>query len=337
MAQFQDSKEFLEKFFGKSGVSFYVVDGEGKILWGDHEESFPIEKLPVECGSYCYRVVKKGDGKNFLISKIGDSSGNDVDMGDLDERVYAVTVVPLENGKFGVLKQDITFFKKIQENLFYKYNLSVITNLAAGIAHEVNNPLTVIQGLIEFYLKTGEDFSREDLEKILKMCNRIKSSISHFMGYFDSTFFEKMECSISQSIENAISLYRNYAKCENVVVEFIKGKDIDIKIERNLLINAILNILNNLGEILRENRGERIEISFYKNGNVVNILFEIDIEKSGDKVEDFIFPYSNFNCKTENMGCGFLIAYWAVKKMGGEFKVFKKVNKLNVNITFPIF
>ncbi len=331
-------EEKLYKFLsGEKKISLFIIDRDKRILWKSNEDEFPVDELPADCGSFCYRVIKGGEKNSFVLSKINPEIGEAFEVEDFNEKVFAITIIPLGGEKLGVLKQDITYFKKFQEDQFYKYNLNVVTNLAAGIAHEVNNPLTVIQGLTELYLRNDKSFSREDMEKILKMCSRIKMSISHFMGYFDSTFFEKVECKVYDLIDRAVKLYKSYVKCEKIDVEIQGNKELAIKVEEKLVINSILNILNNVGELLKGLKGGKIFIDFNRLNDDISIFFRIDAGRDKSmELKELIFPYSNFDCKTESMGCGLLIAYWSIKKIGGNLKILKEKNSIKIDLSFPV-
>jgi len=188
--------------------------------------------------------------------------------------------------------RDITRRKEAEFNLLQSDRMAAIGLLAAGIAHEINNPLTSIAGFSEALLKrmknskskpkknTDDDCFEEYLKIIFNEAYRCKDIIQNLIDYSLKSTESKEALPIANVIDKTVTLVRKHARNLRINIVFnnhltpgfnkIIGNESQIK---HLLLNLLNHSLKIAGQegvigIVVKNRGNLIEILMDVNGTV---------------------------------------------------------------------
>ncbi len=241
-----------------------------------------------------------------------------------------------------LLKENDLRTAQILHEIEYTNKMASIGRLAAGISHEINNPLSIINenaGMIQDILQKSGDFHNKD--KVLKCVNSIFKSvercakITHQLLGFAKRMEPKFEqISLSELINEVVSFVYREAIINNISINVrnLQNEDIILTSDRGLLQQVFVNILNNALEAISENG--RIDISFAR---VENDFVEIKISDTGKGIPEKDLPHifePFFTTKKEyGTGLGLSITYGIVKKLGGTITV---ESQENVGTTFKI-
>ncbi len=195
--------------------------------------------------------------------------------------------------------------------------MASLGELAAGIAHEIRNPLAIICGSAETMKKRGDKETKEEMiNYIIEEADRINAMIRNFLDYAKPKEPKFVRCNIVEVVEKTIGLISPQAKTQNVeVVREFPQKARYIEADPELIQHAFMNIgLNALeameqGGVLRitvlSNQGGRILVKFSDTGKGM----PIEISR---KVFD---PF--FTTKEGGTGLGLSIAHTIVESHGG--------------------
>ncbi len=252
------------------------------------------------------------------------------------------------------VQQELEKIRKQQELLIQKSKLESLGELAAGIAHEINQPLGSISMGIDNLLvkmKSGEiteAYAERKAESLFRDIDRIRNIIEHVRIFSrDQQNAELEPVSVSEVVMNALSLIsRQY---EN------KGIDLQVKYSsKNDLIlgnkykfeQVIMNILSNARYAVMEKskadiKGyeKTIKISTFANRKNCGLVIHDNGTGIPESIIGNIFdPF--FTTKQEEMGTGLglSIIYGIIKEMKGDIKVDSKEGKhTRLVITLPIF
>ncbi|MEW9674465.1 ATP-binding protein, partial [Ammoniphilus sp. 3BR4] len=250
-----------------------------------------------------------------------------------------ITFVPViidgkTNGLFGIY-QDLSEKKRTEELLRKSEKLAVASQLAAGVAHEIRNPLTSIKGFLQLI---EEGLFKPSYMDILKSeLNRIESILNEFLTiakpHQESLFVRSNICNI---LENVIQLMNTNAIMRNIQIVADIDPDIpEIECIENQLIQVFINIIKNAVEA-SENNG-RIIIRVKKEGNqqIVISFQDHGCGISEDRIHKLGEPfYSN---KEKGTGLGLMITYKIIEHHKGTIQVSSKVNKgTTITITLPL-
>lgn len=144
---------------------------------------------------------------------------------------------------------DITEKCRIEAQLLQSGKLAAIGEMAAGIAHELNNPLTAILGNAQLLLRSvpKDDRSYKLLSDIHLCGKRCKTIIQNLLTFSRQDEYVFEDCSVNEAVEQVLGLVGDQIKKQNIMIqkklddsiEFIEGNVQQIgQIILNLLINA---------------------------------------------------------------------------------------------------
>ena len=186
---------------------------------------------------------------------------------------FEARCLPLLHDKIMIIVRDITERKKTEELLNKSDTLAAIGQLAAGVAHEVRNPLTVIKGFIQLF-----QINKEDQEKyfdlMLSEIERIEAILQEFLSIAKTDELSTEKKNLYQIFKNVVSLINTKAIMTNIQVElYADSKDIIIECSENQLKQVFINILQNSIEAMPD--GGRISIHIKeigKDGIIINVI-----------------------------------------------------------------
>ena len=255
-----------------------------------------------------------------------------------------ITISSLKNesgettGAIGIF-QDLTKIKEMEDDIKKKEKLAMVGELAAGMAHEIRNPLASLSGSMQI-LKSESSLSGENkklLEIALRETEKLNRIISDFLTYARPTPLNKKRCDINRLLNDTVTLLRNskeYQKKIKIAAN-LEGKRLITEVDPNqmsqvfwnLSINAI-QAMSDGGELIisskkrvKKGRGysdfdkDYIEITFKDTGNGINPV-----------VKDKIF-YPFFTTKDKGSGLGLAIVHRIIEDHKGDIKVESKLNE----------
>lgn len=218
----------------------------------------------------------------------------------------------------------------------YQNKLASIGRLAAGAAHEINNPLAIINekaGLIKdmFTLKKlyAEDQKLmglvDSILTVVERCGRITKSLLNFACHID---VRVQPIDLGKIITNVITLLGRDAEIRSIVISVKVQEDIpQIESDQSHLQQIFLNLLNNAFEAL--SGGGRLEITVRREeGGFVSVTFMDD--RQGIPREDLrrIFdPFFSTKGRKVGTGLGLPITYGLVQEIGGSIRVKSEFGK----------
>lgn len=249
------------------------------------------------------------------------------------------TIVPfLKNGQpyqYLAIRNDITERKKTEEILHRQDKLAAVGQLAAGVAHEIRNPLTSMKGYGEFLLEDEHNPERKEfLEIILDEINRVNTIVEDFMVLAKPKAVTLEEKNLIPIIKNVLSLIEFEARKKNVHVLFEANEDI-IQVEcdedrmKQVFINFVKNgieAMPNGGDIVVKVRvrDEQVQISIQDTG--VGIPEE-KLKKIGE-------PF--YTTKKNGNGLGLMVSFKIIESHNGKVYIESELNKgTTFNIILP--
>ncbi len=218
--------------------------------------------------------------------------------------------------------------RKGQEQLVHTEKLASLGRMAAGVAHELNSPLTGIVTFAHLMLKRlppENKMDREDLEVIIEQAERCSKIIKGLLGFSRALPSERTDININNVISHTVDIVRNQAKFHNIKITTeltpglpdIRGDASQLEqVFMNLLINAA-DAMNDRGSIKIATRMQRVDDTDY---------VEIEFTDTGpgipEEYMDRLFePFFTTKPPGKGTGLGLSVSHGIVKKHGGHIRV----------------
>jgi len=253
---------------------------------------------------------------------------------------FQITLAPVKgeggdlHGHIGLI-QNVTEMKKMEEQIIHSEKLASIGRLAAGIAHEIGNPLTSIFSFVQILREMEEEkFKKESLETIYFHIKRISDILKQLSGFSRMPAGELKKGRVNEFIEASLNLIQYDKKAKDVIVVNELEKDLpEVMIDGNQLSQVIVNLTLNAVDAMPD--GGTITIrSFTKNNDVVIQVADSGIGMAKEDVTRIFDPF--FTTKEKGTGLGLAVSYDIIKKMNGTLSVESETGKGTVfTITLP--
>ncbi|MBM4035322.1 MAG: PAS domain S-box protein [Planctomycetes bacterium] len=149
-----------------------------------------------------------------------------------------------------VIARDITERKRLQDELFHSEKLASIGQLAAGVAHQINNPLGAISGRAQMLLRLSgpphQDFLRDQLAKIQADCARIAETINELLGFARKTETAKRHTDLNAVLDETLEMIRHGLTRPNIRIERRYGERLPpLLASANHLRQLFANLMTN--------------------------------------------------------------------------------------------
>ena len=230
--------------------------------------------------------------------------------------------------------------KKIHSQLFRSEKLASLGKLAAGVAHEINNPLTGILTNSSLLLDDLEkaDPRREDVEVIVKETIRCREIVKRLLDFARQTKPQKQLININSIIENIILLVRNQTSFRNIVIQKELSENIpDVMADRDQIQQVFVNIIINSSEAMARGGSLTIESKLAEQSDSILIRFTDTGPGIPDDIKEKIFdPF--FTTKEQGTGLGLSISYGIIEQHGGDISIESKRGEgTKFTIRLPIY
>jgi|GEM_PF-330974 len=233
---------------------------------------------------------------------------------------------------------DITEKKRLQEQLFRSQKMESIGTLAAGIAHEVGNPLTSISSLVQIVQRTSSDhFVREKLDLVREQINRIAKIIRQLVDFSRPTNYEIKSTDVNALLKEAVNIVRYGKKANHVEFILDLAEDLPLaEVVQDQLIQVFINILINAVDAL-EGKAGKVRVSTRNLGETIEIAFSDTGRGMPPAVLDKIFePFFTTKKVGEGTGLGLWVSYGIIQNMHGDISVHSEVGKGSTfTVTIP--
>jgi PAS domain S-box-containing protein len=229
------------------------------------------------------------------------------------------------------LVKDISQRKAMQKQLLQADKLASVGQLAAGIAHEINNPLSLILGYTQLLLRNEEsDTERfEDLKIIEKHARTCKNIVGDLLSFSRSARTNKDVSHLNQLVEEVLSVVRHHFEVDGVTIQaeldpLVPPMILDAEKIKQVFMNLVMNAKQSMGK----NGSLRVATHFDEAHHMVFVNFT----DTGTGIEpqylSRIFdPFFTTKGTGEGTGLGLSVSYGIVKDHGGEILVESEVGK----------
>ncbi|WP_079509336.1 PAS domain S-box protein [Mesobacillus jeotgali] len=241
------------------------------------------------------------------------------------------TIVPFlnENGKpyqYLAIRNDITEKKKSEEMLHRQDKLAAVGQLAAGVAHEIRNPLTSMKGYAEFLQLDETDPQRQEfIEIILDEIDRVNNIVEEFMVLAKPKAVELEEKNIIPIVQNVVAMLKFEARKRNVKLEFEAPDEIiQIECDENRLKQVFLNFIKNGIEAMPDGGDLKVKTEI-QDGNVLISIKDTGVGIPPETLKKIGEPF--YTTKKNGNGLGLMVSFKIIESHNGKVYIESEQNK----------
>ncbi|MFC1884778.1 ATP-binding protein [Thermodesulfobacteriota bacterium] len=239
-----------------------------------------------------------------------------------------VTATLLEEEKgeiigYIILFRDLTQIQKLKKEIARSHRLASIGRLAAGVAHEIRNPLSSIKGFATYFGERYKDIpeDRKTADIMVQEVERLNRVISQLLEFARPESIQKKPSSIRNVVQHSLKMVERQAHEKGIKIEnkFSIDKD-EILLDPDRMGQALLNLYLNAIEAMEE--GGRLSVNVSSGEDPGNVVIEIADTGSGINEKDLshIFdPY--FTTKQSGTGLGLAIVHRIIESHGGSVRI----------------
>jgi len=289
-----------------------------------HEINLEPAEIPVD------RVIRDG----FIIG-LANHTGLVTKNGET--RSIADSAAPIRNNEgeiIGVVMvfRDITETKRLEENMARLDKLNVVGQMAAGIAHEIRNPMTTVRGFLQLISINSEFKEYTDyFETMINELDRANTIISGFLSMAKDKVVEAAEENLNRIIGSIAPLIQAEAIMSNKYVKLELGEIPDVMLSENDIRQLILNLVRNGLDASTE--GDCLTIRTFAAESKVGLSVQ-DNGKGIDKelLEKLGTPF--FTTKENGTGLGLFICYNIAEKHNASIGIDTGSNGTTFSVLF---
>lgn len=219
--------------------------------------------------------------------------------------------------------RDITEQKMLEQQLVQSQKMESIGTLAAGIAHEVGNPLTSISSLVQVIQRTTNDgFAKEKLELIKNQINRISRTIRDLVDFSRPSTHTTRSTDVNQVVGDALNIVKYGKKVKDIAfVEELAENLPSLMVVPDQLTQVFINMLINAVDAL-EGKPGTIRVKTRVSEKYVEVYIRDTGKGIATQDSEKIFdPFFTTKEVGKGSGLGLWVSYGIVKNFGGDIVV----------------
>jgi two-component system NtrC family sensor kinase len=303
---FQSMNSFTASFFGGRPEQF-IAKGLASLF----SEKVAQEQLKLVKLVYSHGKSVRGEFE--------------VDMGEHKIWISA-NIMPLKNEQGVVnsvlcIARDITENKYLERQLINTEKLASLGTLAAGVAHEVNNPIGVILGFCDLLLRKADKTSQtyEDLKTIERQGLHCKQVVENLLSFARLGEGKSEHSDINECIEDIIKVVKHTLEMRSVDLVLALAENLPlVSGDSRQLQQVFLNLINN--SIYAMPAGGTLKVRTYLERQTRKVVIQVEDDGIGIKEQDMdhIFePFFTTKPEGEGTGLGLFVSYGIITKYGG--------------------
>jgi two-component system, NtrC family, sensor histidine kinase HydH len=237
-------------------------------------------------------------------------------------RVSCSPLINQDNEKIGkvLILRDMTSIKDMELQLERSRRMAALGKMAAGIAHEIRNPLGTLRGFAQFFgnqPQAGQDGAHY-AQLMISEIDRLNQTISGLLQFSRPRSPLFAEVAAGDLFAKTVSLLEADLRGKNIELHWQKEENVRLRADPDLLLQVLMNLLKN--SIRATPPGGRISLECKKEEHVVTIIVTDNGCGMTEEVRDRMFdPF--FTTTRSGTGLGLAVSHQIIEQHGGTFEV----------------
>ncbi len=274
---------------------------------------------------------------------------NNVIEQEIDCAVGDKNIVPLEigtsalrdeNGGFlgtVLLFKDLTEVRSLRKEIARSQRLASVGRLAAGVAHEIRNPLSSIKGFATYFKERYQDTPQDQqtADIMIAEVDRVNRVVGQLLEFARPVSVSPKPTLLKELIDNSVRLIEKQARDQNITVETLNSADVnEATIDPDRITQVLLNLYLNAIDAMEAGGQLDIELSHREDNRIEIKVSDTGCGIPGEDLSRIFDPY--FTSKSSGTGLGLTIAHNIMEAMGGQILVESRPGQGTIfRITIP--
>ncbi|MHC1726707.1 MAG: ATP-binding protein [Syntrophobacteraceae bacterium] len=219
------------------------------------------------------------------------------------------------------LFSDITGIKQLEEQLRRSERLAGLGRLAAGVAHEIRNPLSSIKGFATILAGRfkEDERSRDIADVMVQEVERLNRVVTELLNFAKPTELNRQRISCQELVQDSLKLIEKDALRQGVKVESaIDPQDLQLDVDPDRFSQILLNLYLNAIHAMKQGGTLGVR-TFQENGDTIIVVSDSGTGISAEHLPHVFDPY--FTTKPQGVGLGLANVHKFVEAHGGEIEV----------------
>jgi two-component system NtrC family sensor kinase len=267
---------------------------------------------------------------------------------DVSEGKLSPDIGPISSGEIGVLQT--TFLEMLESlrkraqqqkadseiKLLQSEKQASIGRLAAGVAHEINNPLTGVLTFTHMLLKREDldEETKQDLQTIAQSTERVRDIVKGLLDFSRQTEIKPELTDVNELILKSINLVENQALVKGVMLCFdpeenLPKRTLDVNQMQSVIINILINAIDSMepnGHIII-NTSLTVSTGKYNKKGIEISITDTGCGIAPDNMDKLFEPFFTTKDVGKGTGLGLSVSYGIVERHGGTIRVKSKVGQ----------
>ncbi len=266
------------------------------------------------------------------------------DFSFIDENIEDPLIIAL-NDLFKKMDESKLVINKQQIQLAQAAKLSSLGEMANGIAHEINNPLTILNTSIQQIMimqssgKLSSDFLNQRLDKMLNTSDRIAKIVKGLMSFSENTAQEQFTpIYLKQLIDQVVDFTSERFKTNNIELKFSNITDeIMFECKPSQISQVILNLLHNAFDAVQGKENAWVEIgSTIEDDKLVLLITDSGNGIPPEVAAKIMQPLFSTKDPDKGTGLGLSVSLGVIKDHGGHLEYVPESKNTQFKITLPL-
>jgi two-component system, NtrC family, sensor histidine kinase PilS len=228
---------------------------------------------------------------------------------------------PLSLGRrsgFIVVFQDVTDIVRLKEAVERAERLATVGKFAAGLAHEVRNPLASMCASIDVLEQSLDppDAMKRLMGNVVKEADRLNELITQFLSFAKPRELKAKEADLSALVRSVVEMFRHEGVAANLHLDLFLADDLTAAIDEDQVRQVVWNLIRNASEAMTETGGTLTIRTFEQDGEAVLVVRDTGVGLPPEQARSVFDPF--FTTKQGGSGLGLAIAYSIVESHGGS-------------------
>jgi len=221
--------------------------------------------------------------------------------------------------------RDVTESKRTEQQASQKEKLAAMGEMMAGVAHELNNPLTAILGISDLIRERAVDESmRHQIDTVLKQARRAATIVQNLLVFSRPSILKQTKVQIDLIVRQALEAQRPSLQQKKIKVEFHAAPGLPpIEGDPKLLVQGFSNLISNAEQaigVARDNGSLRISAAL-KDGKIALDFSDDGPGIAPENIGKIFDPFFTTRRPSGGTGLGLTISQAIVKEHGGKIEV----------------